>query len=375
MTDSSDLLDSPHIPDGLIKLGTFAWPRSEARQTLGHLFEKLKSSFMPQADDMAIKDDQLNSISEIIFANEARAHLTTILHLQLDRAYLEWANSKGVADQRRALIHPPMNDDVLADWAGARGFPILKRQDTLDDFADAKCIVIPHLEGFFRRDHAQLTPLLDLFRDLVRYNGRVIVGCNSWAWRFVSQFEDAHLLFAEKLTMPAFGADALATVLERSVSSAFEPDVFTSAVSGEPVFARDAEGVLTDPYFQGLASQSLGLPWVAIEMFLNGMGEAKDSEDTQTDGKMWVKIPSACSLSTSGGKMPSFALHTLLIHGTGTPEHLSKLMPPHAPSGVWDALVDAGFVERHGEKVRCAIGSYPHIRSELGAAGFNLDQQ
>ena len=63
-----------------------------------------------------------------------------------------------------------------------------------------------------------------------------------------------------------------------------------------------------------------------------------------------------------------------MIHGSRLIEDLDQLLPRRAPNGLWLELERTGFVEIKDGCVHCAIYSYPDIRSELGAAGFNLDE-
>lgn len=109
-------------------------------------------------------------------------------------------------------------------------------------------------------------------------------------------------------------------------------------------------------------------------MFLTGIAKVKETEKTDAGNAMWVNLPTACSLPTSGADALLFALHALLIHGTRPIDDLNKLLPHRAPNGLWAELDRTGFVEIHDDTVRCTIRNYPDARSELGAAGFNLDE-
>jgi len=70
-----------------------------------------------------------------------------------------------------------------------------------------------------------------------------------------------------------------------------------------------------------------------------------------------------------------FALHALLIHGPRPLSALSAGLPrPAAHSGIWAQLERAGFITIEDGTARCTLHTYPDIRRELGAAGFNLDE-
>lgn len=374
MTKQSDPINNTYIPDELIKLGTFEWPRSEARQTLCHLFGKIKGGLMSDTTSDVVDDEELKSVSDEALKKTATQALTMILGNLLDRRYLEWSKSVDSTPKRCAFVHPPMTEDTLHDWAVRHGLPVLDRAGALGHFSDATCIVIPKLEAFFSRDYGQMAPLFDLFNELAQYDGNILVGCNSWAWRFLKQFDDVHLLFEAADTFPAFDADALLAILERARSETENRKSFKSVASGAPILLRDNDGALKDPYLKNLASLSLGHPWVALEMFFRGIAEIEDSEDIQSDGETWVNLPVACSLPAVGADALWFALQALMIHGARPTGELNELLPHRMPNGTWTELARLGFVELIDGRAHCAISHYPDIRSELGAAGFNLDE-
>jgi hypothetical protein len=373
MTKSGEQDSPSHVPSELIALGTYEWPRSETRQTLGRLFDKIKTVFRADVSENAVDAERLKLITDDVLKANTYDLLASILHSQLDTAYLDWANTAENGPRRRAFVHPPMDQDHLADWADLRGFAVLKPSDSLDDFDDATCVVIPKLEKFFSRDYNQLSPLFELFDAMTRFDGKIIVGCNSWAWQFLKQFDDALLLFGTAQTVPAFDADALADIFDQALSKTENRQNFMSVESGDPILERDKDGALKDPYLEHLAGLSLGLPWVAIEMFFKGIAETKD-EEKSSGNSIWVKLPTSCSLPVSGSTALSFALQALLIHGSRSSDDLDQRLPHRIPNGVWTELERTGFVEIQDGYIQCAVSSYPDIRSELGAAGFNLDK-
>lgn len=215
-----DLRDNDHLPDALIKLGTYGWPRSEARQTLGHIFEKIKIGIVSDVTQNAVDLQKLKAVSNEALGSKIRDRLTATLCTLLDHTYLEWAKADGDASKRRAFVTPPMDEDALTIWAEKRDFPVLSPKINLTEFADATCVVVPRLERYFGRDYDQLSALFDLFRDMEKFDGRILVGCNSWAWRLLKQFDDALLMFGEADTLPPFDANALAAIFEAGLGKA-----------------------------------------------------------------------------------------------------------------------------------------------------------
>lgn len=355
----------------LIAFGDYEWPRSEAQQTIGHLLEKLKLGFNSGATQSAIESNDLRTVSNDAFERAARDALSASLKVSLDLQYRDWASSNNDQRSQRLLVHPPMELDILATWAADLGLPIVEEVSQFDVLSDARCVVIPKLEQFFARRHDRLDRLIELSAKLSNFKGRVLVGCNSWAVQFLRQFDDALLMLGLGDTFPPFDADALAAILEQAAE---DKSTFVSVASGEPVFERDENGELCDPFLQKLAERSLGHPWVAIEMFFQGIAEAKDEDKDTSDKRAWVQLPTACTLPNSNKDVLLFALHSLLIHGTRRIAEFDDLLPQRLPNGVWPTLERAGYVDLKDGFVSCAIRSYPDIRSELSAAGFNLDK-
>lgn len=374
MTKSGDNRDADAVPCELIRLGSYKWPRSETRQTLGHLYQKIRAGLSSDVSQDAIDTQDLTLISDAPLKKEVLSILDKILGDMLERRYGEWATETSDRNQRRAFVHPPLANDLLSDWAERHDLPVLHPENTLDDFPDAPCVVIPHLEAFFSRETHQLAPLFDLFAAISRFEGKVLVGCNSWAWRYLKQFDDAPLLFGEADTQPAFDGDALAAILERAASESDDRNRFTSVSSGESILARDDDNELKDSYLEKLAGRSLGHPWIAVEMFFRSIAETKEKDEESPADRIWVDLPATCSLPSAGADALRFALHALMIHGPRPIEELNKLLPDRVPHGTWTELDRIGFVTIRDGHAQCAIHSYPDIRSELGTAGFNLDR-
>lgn len=359
------------LPTKLDRLGTYAWPRSETRQTLGHLFEKLKNRFNPLSDKDAIEVARIKRSHDPAFVTRIRAALHKALNDLLDQAFQDWIKTDDAGRQRRLLVFPPMTDDILTQWAERQSLPVLTPDQTLSDFADRGRVIVPSLEPYFDRTPDGLARLSAFLEDISRFDGKVLVGCNSWAWRFLQQFDDANLLFELAEVFPAFDAKALAEVLASAIDDVAS---YRSTKSGNSVFARDDDGALSDPYFENLAGCSLGLPWVAVEMFLNGFAETDADDDDANADTTWITLPAPQSLPPHGAAALQFALHALLIHGPRKIDDLNALLPSRLPNGTWAEMQRIGFIKITDGCAQCAVAAYPDIRSELSTAGFNLDK-
>ncbi len=204
-------------------------------------------------------------------------------------------------------------------------------------------------------------------------------------------------------------------------------EVGTDAAPGQPlVFRLSSTGadVLRDPsshhdsdethsessrkhedgYLQRLAARSLGIPWVAWNLWRNGLRAADDidqvpdkvKEKVQDDGHtLWVSDLPEFSLPPGYERPALMVAHALLLHGGLTRAQLQSVLPAHEQPGVLAALQSAGYVEwvevaaqsaadqgrvtshdprtlRAGidAEVRVRACAYPALRSALKTAGF-----
>ncbi len=371
MEEEGELSQSDHLPAELVRLGTFKWPRSDTRQTLGQLYEKILRNLRRGGDQNAIGQDELELLSDNAVEQGVKDFLTRTLKKLLDEQYLEWAQSSSSVPSRRMFVHPPMEGALLLDWARERELPIVDQTQGLSGISDAPCVILPRLDSFFRRDIEKLRELADVLDALRSFKGKVLCGCNSWALRFLRQFDDVILSLGDADTIPAFDKNALAAIFETASDG---QNVFTSVASGKPILKRNSDGELCDPFLEKLAGRSLGHPWVAVAMFFQGIAETRDKEEDRSDNCVWVSLPNSCSIPEPAADVLQFALHALLIHGTRDIKELNDLLPYRTPHGTWQELERAGFVTIEDGSVYCNMVNYPDIRSELGAAGFNLDE-
>ncbi len=374
------------LPEDLITLGNFEWPRGETRQTLGHLIEKVKTGFSGVTGSNGIAEQDLNSVSQDALQSCASDMLGAHLGELLERSYLDWLAASDAPARCRAFIMPPTNQTLLYDCATRHDFHIFGPKDNVDDLPPNGPVILPNLEQFLTRDHRMVRDMSDLLDHLASRDGNTLIGCNSWAWLYLKQFDNLHLLFEDVKTIPAFNADGLAAILQRALTKEGTAKTLTSIKSGDAILTRDSDGALKDPFLQNLAGRSLGHPCVALEMFFRRIAEIDTGEDDEENakkdakkdgdhtGKIWAGLPKPRSLPSGSGQSPLFALHALLIHGPRAISALNAQLPCRHANSTWAQLERAGFIAIENGTARVTRHSYPDIRSELGAAGFNLDK-
>ena len=125
-------------------------------------------------------------------------------------------------------------------------------------------LVIPRLEYWFLRQHNGLHALRSLLSRLACAERRCLVGCDSWAWRFLVKGAGADLALPRPGTFEPFDARRLRNwfaTLARDSDGVTA--TFRLAGNGEDVLACDDDGEPRNAHQRQLAARSGGIPWVA----------------------------------------------------------------------------------------------------------------
>lgn len=368
-----DVLSDDALPKELTLLGTYCWPQGETTQTLEHIYEKLKSNIPWISSDDERSEQKLHTFKEQSAIDATHKRLCGILFKCLDATFSDWIADEA-ASGARAFVHAPVDRTLLQDWAGDRGYTIVEDIDEFDPSQDADVLVIPHFESQLLRRDSELYNMRDLLDRIAKSETKLIVGCNSWAWRYLRSVTSIDLVFERPCTTPAFDALALAALLKPVLAESGDPSKYMSVETDDPIFEINSDGELSDPYFAKLAKRSLGLPWVAIEMFFDDTVSSKDDDGERDDDRTWLKFSTQPKLPSENTAQLCMALQNLLIHGPSDKEKLSQICPKDAPTYLWTALRRSGFIEMDGDIAHIATSHYPAIRSALGTAGLNLDK-
>jgi hypothetical protein len=374
-TDTQD-----DIPTDLIPLGEFAWPQGETQQTLQHIFEKLTVKIPWLGTEHSVNHENLHSIRDQDLIAAAHERLKVILFTCLDTRLLDWATDPNSGVGRQAFVYPPMRPTLLRDWANARNLAVITSFENLEADKTADAVVFILADQPLLRDSEGIANVRSLVQSLAEMQRKVIIGCNSWTWRYLTAVTSIDTSLPTQVTTPAFVDRSLAALLEPVISEAYDLSDVRSESSGDPVFERDNKGALKDPYFAKLAKRSLGLPWNAIEMFFDDAqasandadGDEKDIERNRT--VMWLRQSGSSSLPKHEHALICMALQNLLIHEPCRAETIAALLPRPLPQGIWTTLATLGFVTIEEDGLRHNPRHYSTIRSALATAGLNLDQ-
>ena len=340
-----------------------------------------------------IGEDKLRRAEEASPGGEAPAPVCEALLRDLDAELTGWLSGLGAAGTRvRVVVLPPGDRDcLLRAWADRRGLDVLPAPNRaaltapdppapdLDAAGSGDGpLVVPRLERWFLRRHDGLAAVRGLLAAVERTDRRVLVGCNGWAWDFLCAAVRANLGLPAARTFRAFDAGRLAGWFAELAADAGETR-FRSPETGEDILA---DGTV-DNFHRTLAARSLGVPWVAWDLWRRSLRtEAPDESDAAAatppaPGErrtLWVAALEEFTLPTRHEPEALLALHALLIHGPLTREELVAVAPDAGGPPTVSALLAAGFVRREkcGE-LAVVPAAYPAIRAGLAAAGFPTD--
>lgn len=254
------------------------------------------------------------------------------------------------------------------------------------DVPDNVPIVIPNLEKWFLRHHFGLNFLRDVIQWLRSQNKTCVIGCQSWAWRYLRKTMKIDTLFPYVLTISPKSPENLNSWLSHP-NKPFNNIEFTfrCTVDGQPIFNGNGQ---PSQFVSRLAAHTRGQPWLARELWKESLlvhdhhhtasEEAMVASDNCTSFSIWVKpweesefldLPN--SLSNNDLRM----LHTSLIHGGITEATLNELFSanPSNTSHQLSVLEHAGLMSQKEESWIVSPVKYPAIRRKLVQEGFLFD--
>jgi hypothetical protein len=236
---------------------------------------------------------------------------------------------------------------------------------------DAPLVVIPQLERWFLRHQDGMCHVRKLLRQAARAERHCVIGCNSWAWQFLDNAVGAGRLLPLGLAPNAFDANRLRTwLMDLAEQDGEAGHVFRMIETG---------GVIANDFFAKLAARSLGIPWVAWQLWRRalriGPGQEEISLQKFPDEKtLWVSKLEEFKLPNDDVDAALLSLHALLIHDGLTAEELDAVTPSVDAANVLPSLIAADVIEIVQGRYQCIAAAYPAIRSQLIDAGFSRDK-
>lgn len=314
----------------------------------------------------------------------------------LDEQFGEWSRDDGAHPRLRTIVIPPCDTTgTLSIWAQTRGHELVSEphraslinwvtHGKLPDLTGDGLLVIPRLEHWFLRQRNGMHAVRSLLSQLACTHRRCLVGCDSWAWRFVVKGAGADLALPRPQTFEPFDARRLRdwfTLLAQGSDGV--TTTFRLTDNGDDVLACDDDGEPCNAHFRQLAARSGGIPWVAWHLWraslMVNFGEEPLSDRaagaTAGDARtVWVVSIDDVELPLSNEDRALQVLQALLIHGELTPDEIDAVLPTTGEPDMLAALVTSGHLLREydSDRHRVKPTAYPAVRKALKAAGFPI---
>ena len=400
-----------------VPLADYVAPEGPATDLLERLWSRAKRLVAREEDDRVVVDDRLRRPSRAALGDLTAFPDCRLLGQELDRTLEGWLAADpadGAAPDHLRLIVTPSCDvrGLLETWARrhalesleppSRGALLRRGELPAPSLEGEGVLVVPRLEEWFLRHRHGLGAVRGLLASLATGERRCLIGCNSWAWRFLRRVADADLLLPEPLTFAPFDAERLrrwfAELAEAEGTRAVR---FREAGAGTDVFSRDADDAFESDYLETLAARAGGVPWVAWSLWRLSLRtvdeidekperdeaaeasaaagerrEARDGPDAEAADvdELWLVRPGEPELPFGHERTARLVLHALLLHGPLDGETLAEVLPLVGESNVVPALERSGFVERDGTRYRCAPAAYVTVLESLQTAGFSTPE-
>lgn len=383
----------------LAYLGEYDWPGMPAERTVLTFLDRVKEMISTPQEEPAINAERLHRTTKKRRDDVTAPPACGPLMHEIDTAIQQWLQEREAGVSLCLLVLPPCEkQDVLAMWAEDQGTEILNAPDRssllnpLDEpvtIQGEDVLVIPDLAYWFLRHQNGLTAIKSLLLALSTTNRPCIVGCNSWAWQFLSRAVDAEHYLPYPLMFQAFDSYRLRHWFDQMAQDSDSPEVhFRESGTGQDVLALDDDGELVGDYLKSLAARSFGIPWVAWHIWRRSLRTVRD-KDRDDEGKdeglslaniaeddtstLWLVDNQDLILAEEGRELALLILHALLLHASLSKDHVNLVVPMESTYARINSLTDLGFIVENDGVLTCCSAAYPAIRTYLTEAGFPVD--
>ena len=380
----------PFVP--LSNFKTPSLPTDQAFQALLKKAKKLlrrgeQAPFISSGD---LESGTIESIDEIA-SPPACGPLADELERELDA----WAKQESKGPRLKTMIFPPgYRSNLLATWAVEKDCEILaapsreallaKDGDLLPDLTGESLLVIPNLERWFLRHPNGLEMMRQLLEAIHEVDRRVLVGCDSWGWTFLSRAVGVDILLSGPSTFEAFDGERLQRWFSGLIAQG-EGTRYTYrlAKTGRDVFGDEEKDSGGTDYFVKLAARSRGIPWVAWRIWRSSLRSDLAGEENEDSGEstipkseeltLWIVEKEEKDLPQEYRESALLILHALLIHNGLTGDELELVLPQVRKRIFLTGLLASGYLEKVDGIYKVPARVYPTCRSQLSSAGFPID--
>lgn len=308
---------------------------------------------------------------------------------ELNNSIKEWFNADDSL-RNKLIILPPGDDDLIETWASENNCYILEeptRASLLSNKntykfeipTDKDFIVIPRLERWFLRHRNGLLTIQNLFKQIQENNIKCLIGCNSWAHQFLKKALNSQFILPDGAMFEPYDVNRLEKWFkEMAENSDYSNIKFKSTSNGKDVFKKDDSDEFEDNFLKELSAESLGIPWVAWELWRKSLNsendDSKNSNKNNQETTLWLAALDEFSLPSTNHEEALLTLHALLIHTELTHQELKIVLPAIEHTHVVYLLLNSGFiVQKKNDILTCNIAAYPSIRNALASSGFPMD--
>ncbi|MDY8109813.1 hypothetical protein U0C82_11755 [Fulvimarina sp. 2208YS6-2-32] len=384
-------------PATFIPIDEYRRPPLPTEETFRRLYSKILAMVQRSKPDPIMAEEQLQKATLELLDDVVAPPAAGPVIGELQATLGPWLAEKKPVRHIATIVLPPCDENgIIETWARRHGHGIVEapaRGDLLSSFGDPVLpdltgegpLVIPRLERWFLRHRDGLKTVRGLLAAIDVVDRQVVVGCNSWAFEFLSMAVGANMILPEGKTFQAFDEMRLYDwISELSQAEESTNITFRLPQNGKNVMDLDEDGTLRADTFKTLAGRSLGIPWVAWHMWRRSLRLGSDPDleiETDADGRsetdeqvLWVAALDEYVLPADRDQTVLLVLHALILHGGLTADELRLVLPSVGESNVVSALISAGFVQRHDTLLKCRAAAYPAIREGLMSAGFPMDR-
>lgn len=378
----------------LIWLNDYGAPSMPPDDAVRKAWNRVRKKLTGLSDEPVLKQDGLERMS-LKGLDDVANPAANLLQDALDDRLRGWLTNPEPESWLQVLVLPPCEYfGVVESWASSAGHQLLPAPARdqlmiagpvdLPDLGGTGLLVIPRLEHWFIRQRNGLQLIRQLLAQLAASRRHCVVVCNSWAWRFLVKAAGADALLPRPRTLDATDAVRLRQQFaEHAVDDAGRPLTFRLASNGEDVLACNDDGEPKSGYLQQLAARSLGIPWVARQLWRASLSVRTAAADlperavraTADDARtVWVADAAISRLPRGHEDRSMLALQALLMHDALTAHQLDSVLPATGEPDVLPALIAAGFVEREAQTFRVRVGAYPDAQRALKSAGYPVGE-
>lgn len=387
---------APPEDQALKPLGEYAWPEMPTERTIISIAERVKNWFTQEDDEPMVSADQLRRTEGQERDNAPAAPPCAPLEREIGTALDAWASQVDGQSTQFVLVLPPnQHRALLAEWAEHHDHPLLPTPDRSRLLTEVNqpfslegegILVIPELSHWFLRHRHGLTQVTRLLSAVSATRRPCIIGCNSWAWAYLCRAASASQWLPQARTFQAFDQHRLHSwLLSLDQCDTSQPTRYRESRTGDDVFQTDENGKCESDYFESLSALSLGIPWVAWNLWQRSVRTVRDDDAPDDDDKdddtdqttLWLVEHKEMVLTEDIRESALFILHALLLHGQLNREQLHHVLPASRSNAdmapVTSKLIENGFIVERQDGLRCTNAAYPAIRRYLEESGFPLD--